>query len=151
MKVDGPFSISTINQYNPDLNYGVTPVPTPTGDHFTTWSGGTSLIIPKGAKNAKEAWEFMKYLGGEEGQRTYSEMNNQMSVIDTVNEEIYGDNEIMTEFIDILPESNARPPIPSGQLLWNELDRAVEYAIHGRDEPKALLEKVARKVAEAEN
>ncbi|WP_078394137.1 ABC transporter substrate-binding protein [Shouchella patagoniensis] len=150
MKVDGPFSISTINQYNPDLNYGVTPVPTPTGDHFTTWSGGTSLIIPKGAKNAKEAWEFMKYLGGEEGQRTYSELNNQMSVIDTVNEEIYGDNEIMKEFIDILPESNARPPIPSGQLLWNELDRAVEYAIHGRGEPRALLEKVARKVAEAE-
>ncbi|WYQ41593.1 ABC transporter substrate-binding protein [Bacillus sp. FSL W7-1321] len=151
MKVDGPFSISTINQYNPDLNYGVTPVPTPTGDNFATWSGGMSLIIPKGAKHAEEAWEFMKYFGSEQGQRTFNEMDHQMSVIDTVNEELYGDDPIMKEFIDILPDSNSRPPIASGQLLWNELDRAVEYAIHGRDEPQALLDKVAKKVAEEEN
>ncbi|MBM7840005.1 multiple sugar transport system substrate-binding protein [Alkalihalobacillus xiaoxiensis] len=150
MKVDGPFSISTINQYKPDLNYGVTPVPTPTGDDFATWSGGTSIIMPRGAKNQEEAWEFLKYVGSVEGQLTYSDMNSQMSVIAEVNEELYADDPIMTEFIEILPFSNTKPPIPSGQLLWNELDRAVEYAIHGRDDPKTLLEKVARKVEEAE-
>ncbi len=150
MKVDGPFSISTIQQYKPDLNYGVTPIPTPTGDDFATWSGGTSVIIPKGAHHAEEAWEFMKYFGSYEGQMTYSEINNQMSVIDKVNEDLYHDDPIMTEFIDILPSSNARPPIPSGQLLWNELDRAVEYAIHGRGEPQELLERVQKRVNQAE-
>ncbi|TSB45762.1 ABC transporter substrate-binding protein [Alkalicoccobacillus porphyridii] len=146
MKIDGPFAISNINQYNPDLNYGVTPIPTPTGDNFSTWSGGMSIIMPKGSRNQEEAWEFMKYIGSEEGQRTFNEIDNQMSVIDTVNEDLYGDDPIMREFIDILPDSNARPPIPNGQLLWNELDKMVEYAIHGRGTPEELLEKVNNRV-----
>lgn len=148
MKIDGPFAISNIKQYNPDLNFGVTPIPTPTGDQFSTWSGGTSLIMPKGAKNKDEAWEFMKYFGSEEGQRTNSEIDNQMSVIDTVNEDLYRDDPIMSEFIDILPQSNARPPIANGQFLWNQLDKMVEYAIHGRGEPEELLEKVHKRVNE---
>ncbi len=61
MKVDGPFSVSLIERHKPDLNFGVAPIPTPTGDDFTTWSGGHSLIMPEGSNHPEEAWEFMKF------------------------------------------------------------------------------------------
>lgn len=149
MKISGNFTVKGIEKFKPDLNYGVAPIPTPTGTNFTTWSGGGSAIIPKGAKNVAAAWKFLEFLGKEEGQ-TLLNADSQISVIDSVNDKYgYKDDPIMKEFINILPNSHNRPVIPEGQLLWNELASATEKATRGNGTPKENLDKVTETVNKA--
>jgi multiple sugar transport system substrate-binding protein len=141
--------VKGIEKFKPDLNYGVAPIPTPTGADFTTWSGGGSAIIPKGAKNVAAAWKFLEFLGKEEGQ-TLLNADSQISVIDSVNDKYgYKDDPIMKEFITILPNSHNRPVIPEGQLLWNELASATEKATRGNGTPKENLDRVTETVNKA--
>ena len=147
MKVSGPWEVSAIKKFKPDLNYGVFPIPTPTGENHTTWSGGWSVVIPKGAKNKEAAWEFMKFFGSVEGQKIFSEIARDFSVIDSVNEELgYKDDPILKEFVEILPVSHHRPVMTQGSLYWNELASAVENATRGNGTPEELLNKVTEKV-----
>ncbi|TDL33158.1 ABC transporter substrate-binding protein [Jeotgalibacillus sp. S-D1] len=147
MKVSGPWEVSAIEKFNPDLNYGVFPMPTPNGENHTTWSGGWSVVIPKGAENKEAAWEFMKFFSGEEGQKIFSEIARDFSVIDSVNEELgYTEDPILGEFVKILPVSNNRPVMTQGSLYWNELASAVENATRGNGTPEELLENVTEKV-----
>ncbi|MFB8372829.1 ABC transporter substrate-binding protein [Paenibacillus taichungensis] len=149
MKISGNFTVKGIEKFKPDLNYGVAPIPTPTGTNFTTWSGGGSAIIPKGAKNVAAAWKFLEFLGKEEGQ-TLLNADSQISVIDSVNDKYgYKDDPIMKEFIKILPNSHNRPVIPEGQLLWNELASATEKATRGNGTPKENLDRVTEIVNKA--
>ncbi|GIP35385.1 ABC transporter substrate-binding protein [Paenibacillus sp. J2TS4] len=146
MTVSGPWRTSGIKLYKPDLNYGVAPIPTPTGDNFTTWAGGWSFIIPKGAKNEDAAWEFIKFAAGKEGQKIYSETTGNLASIKSVNDELHKDDPIMKPFKDILPNAHHRPVISAGSLLWNELARARDMAIHEKGTPQELLEAVSKKV-----
>ncbi|SHN73421.1 carbohydrate ABC transporter substrate-binding protein, CUT1 family (TC 3.A.1.1.-) [Paenibacillus sp. ov031] len=149
MKISGNFTVKGIEKFKPDLNYGVAPIPTPTGANFTTWSGGGSAIIPKGAKNVAAAWKFLEFLGKEEGQ-TLLNADSQISVIDSVNDKYgYKDDPIMKEFINILPNSHNRPVIPEGQLLWNELASATEKATRGNGTPKENLDRVTETINKA--
>jgi len=149
MKISGNFTVKGIEKFKPDLNYGVAPIPTPTGTNFTTWSGGGSAIIPKGSKNVAAAWKFLEFLGKEEGQ-TLLNADSQISVIDSVNDKYgYKDDPIMKEFINILPNSHNRPVIPEGQLLWNELASATEKATRGNGTPKENLDRVTETVNKA--
>lgn len=147
MKVSGPWEVSAIEKFMPDLNYGVFPMPTPTGAGHTTWSGGWSVIIPKGAKNKEAAWEFLKYFGSADGQKIFSKISKDFSVIDSVNEELgFKEDPILKQFVDILPVSHNRPVMTQGSLYWNELADAVENATHGNGTPQEILDQVTQKV-----
>ncbi|MFS0613525.1 ABC transporter substrate-binding protein [Lederbergia ruris] len=150
MKVSGPFDVPNIKKFKPDLNYGVFPVPTPTGEDHTTWSGGWSVVMPKGAKNKEAGFEFMEFFASEEGQKIFSEIIGDFAAIDSVNEELgYKDDPILGEFVKILPNAHHRPVIKEGSLYWNELSDAVENATRGKGTPKELLDKVTEKVNKA--
>ncbi|MGM0878177.1 MAG: ABC transporter substrate-binding protein [Bacillota bacterium] len=149
MKVDGNWSVSNIEKFKPDLNYGVTPIPTPTGKDFNTWPGGYAFIIPKGSKRVDEAWRFLEFTGKEEGQRLLNE-NELYSSMPSVNKSSdYTKDPIQKEFIDALENSHHRPAIPEGQLLWNELVDAVQNSIRGNGTPKVNLDKVTDTVNKA--
>lgn len=151
MKVDGNWTVNNIRKFKPDLNYGVTPIPTPSGTDSTTWVGGQSLIIPKGAKNIEAAWKFLKYMGETEGAKAYfSGLEGHLSAQPSVNEELgFRDDPIIKEFIDILPDAHYRPVITEGQLWYNELKTATENATRGNGTPQENLDKVTEVVNKA--
>ncbi|MGG3940302.1 ABC transporter substrate-binding protein [Peribacillus psychrosaccharolyticus] len=150
MKISGNFNVATIDMYKPDLNYGVFPIPTPTGTDHTTWSGGWSVVIPKGAKKKEAAWKFLKFFGEEEGQKLFSESSRDFSAIESVNIDLgYADDPIFKEFISILPNSKSRPVMTEGSLYWNELQTAVENSTRGKGTPKENLDKVTKTVTDA--
>ncbi|PZE21579.1 ABC transporter substrate-binding protein [Paenibacillus xerothermodurans] len=150
MKVSGPWEVSAIQRFAPDLKYGVFPMPTPTGGDHTTWSGGWSVVIPKGAKQKDAAWEFLKYFGSAEGQKVFSGIARDFSVIDSVNAELgFKDDPVLKQFVDILPSSRNRPVMTQGSLYWNELADAVDNATRGNGTPKEILDKVTDKVNSA--
>lgn len=150
MKVSGPWEVSAIEKFMPDLHYDVFPMPTPTGTDHTTWSGGWSVVIPKGAKNKEAAWKFLAYFGSAEGQKIFSSIARDFSVIDEVNEELgFKDDPILKKFVEILPVSRNRPVITQGSLYWNELADAVDHATRGNGTPQELLDRVTEKVNQA--
>jgi len=54
----------------PRMDWGITTLPY--GEAPADWSGGFSLSIPTGAKNAEAAWELIKCMSGPEGQASWA-------------------------------------------------------------------------------
>jgi multiple sugar transport system substrate-binding protein len=60
MILDNTF-IDLINLYNPGLDYGVAEIPVFEGTQTKSSTGTWWYAIPRGAKNKKAAWDFMKF------------------------------------------------------------------------------------------
>jgi multiple sugar transport system substrate-binding protein len=137
----------------PNFEWGVAPMPSADGYPQTTWAGGWSWGMPKGAKHPKEAWEFLKYIGGYEGTLLWAKRpkaGNDITAMPKVNEELkLGDNPQLKVFLDLMPEAKNRPVTPVGQLLWDETFRVFDLAINGKGEPKKLLDEVKKNVDNA--
>ena len=148
MNITGNWFIKTIDQYAPDLEYGVTYIPTPpdrTGEP-STWAGGWSVVIPEGAQNPDGGWEFMQWWAGEEGQRAYYEKNGALPTLtDLLSDEslFEGNLQLFGELTDV---AQSRPALPVGALYWDELTAAQEAVLLNRDEPAPVLEQVESRV-----
>ena len=53
--------------------------------------------------------------------------------------EVFGGNEKFKVFIDSLSNAFVRPPVPVGQLLWDELNTVLDAALHGEGTPEDLM------------
>lgn len=60
MMQQGPWFANMINQYAPDIDYGVAPFPTIDGREMSYCSGDV-LCIPTGAHHPREAWRFIEW------------------------------------------------------------------------------------------
>ncbi|MEK3890769.1 ABC transporter substrate-binding protein [Bacillus sp. FSL K6-3431] len=137
----GNWTVSSIEKYKPNLNYGVTPMPNITGENPKTMLGGWTWVIPKGAKHEEAAWEYIKFVTGPEASKMQIEVSNEFSSRPDVNIEVYSDDPIMKQFVESLDHAIARPVTTQGQLFRNGQRNAVDQAIHGNGSPKELLDK----------
>ena len=148
MMISGPWEIAGFQVNAPDLDYGVSYIPTPTGTNFNSWAGGWSYVIPKGAKAKEAAFKFAMFMTVGEGARIYGEDTSHFMTKKDLNEQfkwVQKDPRYKI-FIELFPKSFCRPVIPKGQLLWDELATATDNALHGKGTPKVLLDKVTTKV-----
>lgn len=143
--VSGDWLISQIAQYAPNIEYGITYLPSPDGTP-RSWSGGWSVVIPAGAKHPEEAFEFMKYFAGEPGQRVYLTRTRHLPTVVSLlhNDELYTEEHQF--FKDLLPYSTARPVLPVGALYWDELTKAQEKVLLGAATPEEALRAVYDRV-----
>jgi len=122
--INGNWMFANFETYQPDTNIGYTYTPVPNaGDESYTMAGGWSGVVPQGAKNTEGGYEFVKYLCGVDGSRTYVQMNNNLPVL----KELLADPSLFTEdlkwFVDnIFPGTKYRPPLPVGAKYWDELE-----------------------------
>ena len=153
MVVTGDWNLSGLDRFAPKMkwgvDYGVTYIPRPAelAKKPTTWAGGWSLGIPKGAKHAKEAFEFIKFACGPVGQKTYSVETLHLPTI----AELLKDKDIRGErrhafFVDLVKYAKNRPPLPVGALLWDELTTARDAVINGQKTPQKACEDVEKRV-----
>jgi multiple sugar transport system substrate-binding protein len=145
MVVSGDWVIAQMEEFAPRADYGITYIPTPDG-RKTSWAGGWSMVVPKGAKHPAEAFEFMKYIAGPEGQRVYTKETKHLPTWKA----LLSDNSLYTErhrfFKDLLPSASSRPPLPVGALYWDELTSAMQRVTLNQQTPKAALDTVASRV-----
>lgn len=147
MVVTGPWVLSWFPQYQPNLHYGITYIPVPNqGDQPATWAGGWSVVIPKGAKNAKGGYEFMKYFAGEPGQRTYVKETQHLPTWKSLltDQSLYPGS--LATFVTLLGSAHSRPALPVGSLYWDQLSAAQDAAINHTKDPAASLKDVATTV-----
>lgn len=141
MTVQGNWYLSTIADVNPGFNWGVTYIPTPDKSK-TSWSGGWSLVIPKGDKNPDAAYKFVRFMAGQQGQRFVVEgvklFPTWKSLLD--DNSLYSGQLVF--FKDLLPYSNSRPPLPVGALYWDHLATALQAMFLNSQTPEQALQAV---------
>jgi multiple sugar transport system substrate-binding protein len=147
MVVSGNWKVAQAKKYKPDVQYGAAPFPGPDGPApYASWAGGWSWVVPKGAKHPEEAWKAISYICGPEGQNTFCQaVGNIPTNKQVAADPFYSKDPLLKAFIDLLPVSHTRPPIPAGSLLWDELYKARADILHGKD-PEATLKAVDDKV-----
>jgi len=145
MMVDGDWMLPQLAEYAKGLDWGMTYIPTPDG-HITSWSAGWSLAIPKGAKNTQAAYDFARYMTGEDGQRTYVKMSQHLPTWQSLLNEadLFEGNHKF--FKDLLPHSNPLFQLPTGALYWDELTRAQGNVLSGSASPEDAMKDVASRV-----
>jgi multiple sugar transport system substrate-binding protein len=145
--ISGDWLIANAVDYAPDLNYGITYIPvTEEGAESTTWAGGWSVVIPEGAQNPEGGFEFMSYMAGEEGQRTYTIESAHLPTLEALQTEEGLLDERHQFFADLLPNAQSRPPLPVGALYWDELSTAWNATYLNEGTPDQLLQTVQDRV-----
>lgn len=140
MKVDGNWYLANLRAFAPkDFEYGIAYIPSIDG-RLTTWAGGWSLAIPKGAKNPREAAEFMMYMATE-GQIKYAIDTAHLPTVKAGVPELLKVDPEQKIFVDLLTVAKCRPVVPVGALVWDKLTEARDYVLYGqKTAEKALLD-----------
>jgi multiple sugar transport system substrate-binding protein len=128
----------------PDTNYGFTYIPVPKeGDESATWAGGWSAALIPGSDVPDEAWRFIQYLTGPEGQTIFSDVTKNLPTLKSLlaDESLF--DEQHAQFLPLLEVAHNRPPLAVGALYWNELTSAQGSVELNSAEPEAALQAVA--------
>lgn len=154
MSMNGNWALGFFDQYayTEDFDYGVASWPqAPGGSYPMSWGSAWGACIPTEAEYPDQAWELLKYLGGEYFQREYcldlgDFPANIKAAADPMFREAFGGKQGV--FMDLLPFAKNYPPreFPGGQLLWNEMMAATDYALEGRKTLKEAMDDVVDKV-----
>jgi multiple sugar transport system substrate-binding protein len=149
MTCSGNWKVAQSHQYKPDTNYGVVPMPGPDGPApHASWAGGWSWVIPNGTKDVASAFDALNFICGPTGQDMYNKKTFHIPTNKkTAEDPFYREDPLHAVFMDLLPVSHTRPPIPAGSLLWDELFKAFRDDIpHGKKTAEEALTAVDEKV-----
>jgi multiple sugar transport system substrate-binding protein len=147
MMVNGDWMLNQIRTYMPSLNYGVTYIPVANkGDPPSTWAGGWSLCIPTGSKHTAEAFKFLSWMTGPDGQKAYTVGTTHLPTW----KPLLDDNSLFDPqhmfFKDLLAKAYSRPPLSVGALYWDALTTAMNSVTLNQEDPKKALQAVADQV-----
>jgi multiple sugar transport system substrate-binding protein len=121
MTCSGNWKVGQQQRYKPDGNYGVVPMPGPDGPApHASWAGGWSWAVPMGVEDVDTAFDVIHHICGTEGQTQYcKDVFTIPTNIAASEDPFFRENPLHAVFMDLLPVSHARPPIPFGSKLWD--------------------------------
>jgi multiple sugar transport system substrate-binding protein len=145
MTCSGNWKVAQHHRYTPDNNYGVVPMPGPDGPApHASWAGGWSWAIPMGTEDVTTAFDAVSFLCGPVGQLKYNKDTFHIPTIKAAAEDpFFREDPLHAVFMDLLPVSHARPPIPFGSKLWDLQFQAHRDIIpHGLKTPEEALTEI---------
>jgi len=132
-----------IARYAPDLDYGVAIIPTFEGCPTASPSGSWWMGIPRGAKNAQAAWQFIKYA---------TDKNVQLKSIKAMDESLFPANRLAANdpsfltskankiFLKEIEFAHSQSIVPlAHDVFWREFYSALERIMFGKQSPAASL------------
>ncbi len=149
----GFWAYDPLDQFSPDLKYGIAYEPTPTGsleDRSRYLIQGWDYGIPTGAKHPAEAWAFIKYAFYDQAALMGSETLNGPCVLKTFPDFVsqvqknIGANNRMTPYLKIFTDvasagSKFWPVLPMSSQYSKAVGQAESDALAGKGEPRDLL------------
>jgi multiple sugar transport system substrate-binding protein len=143
--ITGNWVFAIMKDVAPTLDYGVTYIPAPNGQK-TSWSGGWSIAILQGSKNVDAAYQFLRFVTGEEGQTLLVKEAASLPTLKSLGQrkDLFAPE--YEFFLNLLPVSKSRPPIPVGALYWDKLKEAEEAVITNSQTPEKALQAVVETV-----
>jgi multiple sugar transport system substrate-binding protein len=157
--VDGQWRVEQIARYAPELEYATFPIPPPKGGRRRAgWVNGNFMIIPKGARQVRGAWEFIKFWSGIENPERAAEfytwggwlpMCPAVAEAPKYRQYVQRYPQFKT-FLDVLPSENIQPtpPVPYQVYLWDRITQADDAAQRGTLSPRAALERLEEEIAQ---
>jgi multiple sugar transport system substrate-binding protein len=145
MSWNGNWMVADTEKFTPDTEYGVVPIPGPDGPApFASWAGGWSWCVPKGYADVASAFDVCSYMCGEAGQDKYCKDTYHIPTIKSLADDpFFTDNPLHKVFMDLLPVSHTRPPIPFGSKLWDLHVKAYQDEIpHGLKTPEQAMQDI---------
>jgi multiple sugar transport system substrate-binding protein len=144
MIVTGDWRIDEMAKYSPDTDYGFTFIPVPNeGDESATWAGGWSVAMIPDSQVPDQAWQFMQYFAGPEGQATYTKETKHLPTLSALLTDASLYDEQHRTFLDFLDVAHNRPPLAVGAIYWDALTAAQGSVELNAKEPMAALQEVA--------
>jgi multiple sugar transport system substrate-binding protein len=136
--------IVDIGKYAPNLDWGVSFIPSPAtgGEEHSSWVGGWCMSIPVGCKHPEEAFELIRWMCHDpEGTTVVAEAAGLFpGVKDSPYFEKIKDKPYYGAFLDVIRAcKHQRPVMPSQAFFMRELDRAVDAARFGKIPPPASI------------
>jgi multiple sugar transport system substrate-binding protein len=142
MTVSGNWKVAQSKRFKPDVNYGAVPMPGPDGPApHASWCGGWSWAIPMGYEDVATAFDAASYFCGTDGQLKFCKDNYQIPTNIAASEDpFFREDPLHAMFMDLLPVSHTRPPIPLGSRLWDMQVNAFRSEIpNGTKTPEQAL------------
>ena len=150
MWTTGEWAEEHMRRYAPNLKWGYFPAPPPPGGRRNTCMvGGSVFVIPAACKHKKEAWEFLSWICGSEAVKEFCLEIGNIPPLKSVAAEPEFQNHPLSKFaITLAGGQNAfgPPPVPIWPQYSAEIVRAEDYAMHGKRDPKELLDEVTIKM-----
>jgi multiple sugar transport system substrate-binding protein len=148
MYVDGDWSIASLKEYAPNLDYGITYIPTVNkGDKPSTWAAGFSMVVPKGSKRVDAAVRFIQYACGAPGQKIYTVETSHLPTIRSVLDDSSNFDTAHQFFRVLLPNASALPTqLPVNAALWDALSTAQYDITIDQKDPATVLKDVEDRV-----
>jgi len=157
---DGFWAAEGLDQYAPDLDYGVAFLPTLNGtpeERRNYVVQGWDYSIPKGAKKPDEGWAFLKYGFYDHAADLSVKTINGNCVLEQMDEfvkgvqEWLGPNNRMTPQFHIFSETGAAgekywPVMPVASRYYDEVTRAQDFATRGEKTAQQALDECAELV-----
>ena len=146
----GEWCAEHMRRYAPDMEWGWFPVPPPPGGRRNTCTvGGSVFVIPADCKHKREAWEFLSWICGPEAVKEFCLSIGNTPPLKSVAAEPEFQNRPLYKFaIELAGGENTfgPPPLPTWPQYLSEIARAEDYAMHGKRDPKKLLDEVTAKM-----
>ncbi len=145
----GPWELANIERVAPELDYGVTYAPTgpPPAEAKSSWVGGWSVAIPKGATEVDAAWDFVKWAcASDEGTSFYGRLFNQTPGYRKASwyDVLAAEQPRMNQFVEILREAkHQRPVMPAQATYMGALHNYMEETMLGFVTPQEALASAA--------
>jgi len=150
MWTTGEWAEEHMRRYAPKVEWGYFAAPPPPGGRRNTCTvGGSVFVIPAACKHKKEAWEFLNWICGPEAVKEFCLSIGNIPPLKSVAAEPEFQNRPLYKFaIELAGGRNAfgPPPVPIWPQYAAEIARAEDYAMHGRRNPKQLLDEVTIKM-----
>jgi len=119
MVLSGDWATFAIRDGNPDLDFGVAPLPV--GKEAATVIGGYNLAIPPSSANADAAWDFIAWLTAVEQEGVLQGYNRIQARADIVDSEYATQDPILQVFVEQSAVGRARATVPA----WDEIENTI--------------------------
>ncbi len=150
IEINGTWEGNFISKFAPNLEWGSAPIPTEDGS-YTTTINCDCIVIPKGSKHPKEAFEFISWLMKPENLEELCIEQKKFSPLKYSDREDFIKNHphpYIKVFVDIAKNKNAQyfPQTVLYQMYERELKRGFEEVMKLQATPKEALNKVQEKL-----
>lgn len=146
MNVETNGYTKTLNE-NKGLDYGVAFLPAPEqGVRKATYVGGFGVGIPASSKNPAAAAEFIAYWVSDEVQLQRAKAKGYFpATLKATRDKYYMNDPIQRIFIEMLPNAQARPAIPTLGSLWDMIKSMSDRVLVKNETPQAVADDVTRR------
>ena len=148
MTLQGEWMYNFIDKYAPQMEWGAAPFPAkdPKAHPMVTIVDGDVLVIPKGARHPREAFEFIRYVNRQGPMEKLCLAQRKFSPLAKVSDDFlkHHPNPCIKVFIDLAKSPDARyaPRIPIWMEYFDEMNDAIDGVMALTATPQEALETV---------